>query len=195
MKSLVVLYWMIGIKIMNKDNDISLFFVFIGAILAVIIYGSEYQSSCINFINNYWIYSIVTMCILFILLFIVFFILENKYKNMNNSLIFVLFFLYIIPVSSFYTIPKIIDIFNPAIIKKEKTEFNAIVKRIYYVRRANDPLIILEPINNDSLDKEITLTITKKQASILKEKSLIRVYGTHSLICFKYSHHSLKVSK
>jgi len=153
---------------------------FLIIIFMMLLQLSEYNSQTVCNVNNYWIYSLFLLIAFTSLIVVII-----KYEYFNLDLMFFIPFLYIIPVMSFYTIPKVVDLVNLSAINKKDIKFIAIVDNIFYIRRADKPHLRVTPLEKIGIE-EIFIRVENKDYNILKANDKIRMYGTISNICFRY---------
>jgi len=171
-------------KLATAENFWKFFLIMI---LAGILSLTEYNSQTVCILSNYWIYSLSLMIILLILM-----IATIKYEYFNVDLTFFIPVLYIIPVISFYSIPKVIDLINLKVMNKKQVHFEARVDNIYYIRRADKPHLRVTPLEDIGID-EIFIRVEDKDYNLLKTNDKILMYGTLSNICFRYNSYDKKV--
>jgi len=162
-------------RMMTKDKN---GFLYIGSVaFAGFVMMMEYYTTSVCFISNYWMYSILLMIVLFLVVFLLF-------KNIPQmSILFFVPFLYTMPVVSFYTIPKVIHTLN--IIDSKDIGFKAVVERVAYTYRA-DPPYLYAKVHDLPLMTKMKVQVEDRDYNILHKGDDIIVYGTISMLCFRY---------
>ena len=137
----------------------------------------EYYTTSVCFISNYCLYSIILMIVLFLVVFWLF-------KNISQLII-----LFSLPCHfsmrawSFYTLPKVIHPLN--IIDSNDIGFKAVVERVAYTYRA-DPPYLYAKVHDLPLMTKMKVQVEDRDYNILHKGDDIIVYGTISMLCFRY---------
>ncbi|WP_428738453.1 hypothetical protein [Sulfurimonas sp.] len=171
----------------NQDfeNDREFFNTILSAVLASLFFLFLYKATCHFFIKNYWVVSSMMTTILFGILFLNIYRTEIQKTKKKQGWYFYLFFLYSIPVFSFYFFPATIDFLLPSITDKKSISIKATIQDIYYIKHADNPHIVFDLQENDFLDK-LDIPLSKKTTQNIKVGAIVNVYVTISKICLNY---------
>jgi hypothetical protein len=171
----------------NQDvkSDREFFSAIFSAVIASSLFLFLYKATCHFFIKNYWVVSFMMTIILFGVLFLNIYRTEIQKTKKSQGWYFYLFFLYSIPVFSFYFFPATIDFLLPSITDKKSISIKATIQDIYYIKHADNPHIVFDLQENDFLDK-LDIPLSKENAQKLEVGAIVNVYVTISKVCLKY---------